>query len=62
MSIFSVDGDLVRQLEAFYRDNTVTWDGTNEDGRLVNSGVFFFVATHRLGSSARGKFAVIRER
>ena len=62
VSIFSVDGDLVRQLEAFYRNNSVTWDGTNEDGRLVNSGVFFFVATNRLGSSARGKFAVIRER
>ena len=62
VSIFSVDGHLVRQLEAFYRENSVTWDGTNEDGRVVSSGVFYYVATDLQGSSTRGKFAVIRDR
>ena len=58
--IFSVDGGLVRQLEAS-QENSLTWDGTNEDGQIVSSGIFFFVATDRQGRSTSGKFAVIRE-
>ena len=60
--IFALDGRLVRQLEAFYHESSVTWDGTNEAGQMVGSGIFYFVATDRLGSSTCGRFAVIRER
>jgi ligand-binding sensor domain-containing protein len=60
--IFSVDGQLVRELQAFFQETSVTWDGANASGRFVDSGIFLFVATDRLGSSTTGKFAVIRER
>lgn len=60
--IFSVDGQLVRELQAFFQEISVTWDGTNASGRFVDSGIFFFVATDRAGNSTTGKFAVIREK
>ncbi len=62
VQIFSVDGQLVRELLAFFQETAVTWDGTNASGSFVDSGIFFFVATDRVGSSTTGKFAVIRQR
>lgn len=59
--IFTVDGQLVRELQAFVQETSVTWDGTNAGGSLVDSGIFFFVVTDRSGHSATRKFAVIRE-
>ena len=43
--IFTVDGQLVCELQAFVQETSVTWDGTNTRGNLVESGIFFFVAT-----------------
>ena len=58
--IFSLDGHLVREIEAFVWETSVTWDGRNEGGSVVDSGIFFVVATDRHGRSTTGKFAVIR--
>jgi hypothetical protein len=60
--VFSLDGHLVRQLEAFVQETAVTWDGSNDAGSGVDSGMFFFVATSREGRSTTGKFAVVREK
>ena len=59
--IYSVDGRLVRHLEAFHHETWVTWDGRNEGGNTVSSGIFFYVVTDRQGRSNTGKFAVVRE-
>ena len=50
ISIYSLGGDLVRQLDlglqeaGYYVDKSraAHWDGTNEDGESVASGVYFF--------------------
>ena len=58
--IFALDGRMVRELEALFQETSVTWDGKNEDGSVVSSGIFYFVHTDRQGRSTTGKFAVIR--
>lgn len=59
--IYTLDGQLVREVQAFFLETSVTWDGTNSSGNLIDSGIFLFVATDRTGRSTTGKFAVIRE-
>lgn len=57
--IFSSSGALVKKLDEspFAR---FEWDGTNDSGKIVSSGVYFFVVTDEDGNAARGKIAVIR--
>ena len=37
------------------------WDGRNEDGRLVSSGVYLYMVSDENGNSNAGKFVVIRK-
>jgi hypothetical protein len=57
--IMTAAGSLVRRLSA--RGGRVRWDGRNEDGHLVASGVYLVVAVGTDGEgAAHGKVAVIR--
>lgn len=42
--------------------NTDTWDGRNDKGEMVASGVYIFVLTDATGVSARGKILLINNR
>lgn len=53
--IFTVAGDLVKQFPIG------PWDGRNQVGREVVSGVYFFVVLDNGGESGNGKFLLIRE-
>lgn len=57
--IFSASGNLIRVLKEspFSR---FEWDGKNEGGNIVSSGVYYFVVTDSDGKSGRGKIAIIR--
>ncbi|RIK69508.1 flagellar hook capping protein, partial [candidate division KSB1 bacterium] len=62
VKIFSASGELVR---SFAREQVpgaqVIWDGRDNDGKLVPSGVYFFMAyIEETGVSKAGKVAVIR--
>lgn len=62
VKIFSASGELVR---SFAREQVpgaqVIWDGRDHDGKLVPSGVYFFMAyIEETGVSKAGKVAVIR--
>ena len=61
VSIYTNSGQLVQQIEGVPGVGSATWDGLNNAGFLVGSGVYFFVAsdgvTHTLG-----KFAVVNNR
>lgn len=60
LKIFSVDGELVRSL-ATPGGGVGTWDGTDDDNRLVSSGVYVIVAYSQDGTEVgSGKIAVIR--
>ena len=59
VSIYGLDGTVVRKLVEDEGDGGVEWDGRNEEGRLVGSGMYFYVVEH--GSARRaGKLAVVR--
>ncbi|MSR84749.1 MAG: hypothetical protein EXS58_17845 [Candidatus Latescibacteria bacterium] len=59
LRIFSLTGQLVAQLDGLPGQGTLTWQGQNQAGILVGSGIYFFVATDEAGHSTRGKFAVV---
>jgi flagellar hook assembly protein FlgD len=45
LKIYNIKGELVRTLIEEYKPagyHTVTWDGKNEDGMEVSSGVYFY--------------------
>ena len=59
LRIFSLGGELVAQLDGVPGQGTLEWQGQNQAGILVGSGIYFFVATDEAGHSTRGKFAVV---
>ncbi|MBI2504609.1 MAG: hypothetical protein HYW07_15425 [Candidatus Latescibacteria bacterium] len=59
LRIFSLDGRLVAQLDGVPGQGTLEWQGQNQAGILVGSGIYFFVATDEAGHSTMGKFAVV---
>lgn len=54
--IYTVNGELVRET-----DINVPWDGKNQQGALVASGVYLFLLTADDGASGRGKILLIRQ-
>lgn len=59
LRIFGLDGQLIAQVEGAPGQGTVEWNGQNEAGFLVGSGVYFFVATDPAGKVVKGRFAVV---
>jgi hypothetical protein len=55
LRIFSMAGELVRETDLN------TWDGRNQSGDYVASGVYFFVLTAVDGSVGRGKVLLVRQ-
>ena len=59
LRIFSLEGQLVAQLPGVPGQGTLEWNGENQAGILVGSGIYFFAATDEAGKTAKGKFAVV---
>lgn len=55
--ILSVDGRLVRRFET--RGGRVSWDGRDEDGRKLPTGVYTVVGTHESGERGTGKILMV---
>lgn len=61
IKIFTISGALVRRLEKGTADgNEKIWDGTDENGRKVSSGVFPFMISNAGGQKRTGRIAIIR--
>lgn len=59
--IYTPEGRLVRHIPASQIFGSRTsWDGRNDHGELVASGIYLFLATTESGMSGTGKVAVIR--
>lgn len=56
VSIFTVAGEKIREIISGDQ-----WDGRNETGELVASGIYLFYVQEQSGRSAVGKIAVIRK-
>jgi len=62
LDIFTIDGHLVRRIEGTPGQGTILWNGQNEAGFLVGSGIYIFVAQGETGAPTRGRFAVVNTR
>lgn len=63
LSIYTADGAMVRTFELGARSArryTLRWDGTNDEGILVSSGVYHYVL-EAAGKHRRGTLALIRD-
>lgn len=60
--IFTISGELVKDISVTGSNGTCVWDATNDNGDKVASGVFQYFITNPDNSSqkAKGKIAVIR--
>jgi ligand-binding sensor domain-containing protein len=54
--LYTAAGELVREISV-----NVSWDGTNQEGHKVASGVYLFLLTAKDGSIGRGKILLIRK-
>lgn len=59
LRIFTLSGELVAQLEGVPGQGSLEWQGQNQAGVLVGSGVYLYVATDEAGRTTKGKFAVV---
>lgn len=57
--IFTVAGETVSALQADAGRATLTWDGQNESGFLVASGIYYYIAVGESGDRTLGRFAVV---
>ena len=58
LRIYSVSGELVADLPG-EGEGSITWDGQNDAGYLVASGVYYYVAENEAGDSVSGRFALV---
>jgi ligand-binding sensor domain-containing protein len=65
VKILTASGRLVRTLSNTDRQEILgslaQWNGRNERGELISSGVYIYLITDETGNSTSGKFMVIRE-
>ena len=54
--IYTVAGELIREMSI-----NIAWDGTNQNGGKVATGVYLFLLTAPDGSVGRGKILLVRE-
>jgi len=59
LQIYTLQGELVTSLDAGIGRGSVSWNGLNDAGFLVGSGIYLYVAQAPSSSSVRGRFAVI---
>ena len=60
VSIFNVAGQLVRRIGSDPEADSIVWNGLNESGNFVASGIYFYFATNGVDNLA-GSFAVVNQ-
>ena len=60
VSIFNVAGQLIRRISGELGETTIVWNGLNEEGYFVASGVYFYFATNGV-DNITGSFAVVNQ-
>ncbi|MCB4790294.1 MAG: T9SS type A sorting domain-containing protein [Elusimicrobia bacterium] len=59
LRVYTMTGTLVYKLENI-ESVEITWDGTNQSGRKLASGVYIYVLSDKTGATIKDKFAIIR--
>ena len=59
--VYSANGELLRSFEKTTADgNSILWDGKNDSGRNLSSGVYYYLLTAPNGDRAKGRIAILR--
>jgi hypothetical protein len=58
--LYTLSGSLVRRLDKSDSLNQATWDGRNDAGSRVASGVYYYLITGPSGETIKGRLAVLR--
>jgi flagellar hook assembly protein FlgD len=61
VGIYTAQGNLVRKLSAASASGRILWDGRDQNGEYVPSGVYLVVAVDPAGKSVATKVAVLRK-
>jgi ligand-binding sensor domain-containing protein len=59
LRIYTVAGEAVAALQIDPGRASVTWNGQNDSGFLIASGIYYYVAEGETGVQTRGRFAVV---
>ena len=59
LRIYTVAGEAVASLQVDPGRASVTWNGQNDSGFLVASGIYYYLAEGESGARTRGRFAVV---
>lgn len=61
LQIFSLTGELLRKIDSSAaQSGSIFWDGKNDDGGNVGSGIYIYLITDEDGNKKKGKVAVVR--
>ncbi|MDI6791872.1 MAG: DUF3160 domain-containing protein [bacterium] len=60
INIYNIAGELVKTIEELDADGQATWDGKNEAGHEVRSGIYIYLITSPTGDKTTGKIAIIK--
>ncbi len=59
--IYTLSGDIIKHFQfADTIEGQLTWDIHNENGELVASGIYYYIASDNRGNKWQGKIAIIR--
>jgi len=58
--IYTLTGELVREIVAEEYSSFIQWDGRNEQGDKVASGIYLYLVTNEVGEQKAGKLVVIK--
>jgi flagellar hook assembly protein FlgD len=63
VKIYSISGRLIKTIDGTLLGSTVTWDGKDENGKDLASGVYLVSATSALAEeSGQTKFVLVRKK
>jgi len=66
LKIFNINGEVVKSISVNgnFGTNTLTWDGTLEDGSIAANGIYIYIITAKgidgSSSSTKGKMIVLK--
>ncbi len=60
VKIYTLTGEQVREIIKNDTNDNLVWDGRNDLGENLASGVYFYIVTNNTGEKKTGKIAVIK--
>ena len=59
LKIMTINGYLVKEFNLSYNENIIRWDGRDESGQLLSTGIYY-ITSYKNSNSISEKIAIIR--